>query len=163
MIVLAVLVILAMLLLLCRGAALATAYPRLPLAITSVALTLWLVEVFVSTFRAPFLTTGNGYFASWAGLGAAAYVCKPHLPEWMQAKVARVRQSVKHRVMDARENAAARGGEAAAPSDEGGSEAHGDVSAASAAAPTTPASATSKVAARLRAGPRPGVRSRRRP
>ena len=83
--------------------------PKLPLAVTSVALTLWLVEVFVSTFRAPFLTTGNGYFASWAGLVAAAYVCKPHLPKWMQAKVARARQSVKNRVMDAREKTAARG------------------------------------------------------
>ena len=34
---------------------------------------LWLVLAGLTTFRGPFLTTGNGYFASWAGAAMACF------------------------------------------------------------------------------------------
>ena len=34
---------------------------------------LWLVLAGLTTFRGPFLTTGNGYFAAWAGAAMACF------------------------------------------------------------------------------------------
>ena len=51
-------------------------------------LVLWATEAGVGTFRAPFVNTGNGYFASWTGLVACIYIAMPHLPEHLRAKSA---------------------------------------------------------------------------
>lgn len=34
---------------------------------------MWIVEAFITTFRGPFLTTGNGYFGSWAAAIASGF------------------------------------------------------------------------------------------
>lgn len=40
----------------------------------------WFVQACCATFAGPFLTTGNGYFGSWAGAIAAALVAKHAAP-----------------------------------------------------------------------------------
>ena len=69
------------LLLLIVGQRLTAKWSKFPLAATGLVGVLWAVEVAVGTFRSPFITTGNGYFASWVGLIAVALAIRPHLPE----------------------------------------------------------------------------------
>jgi uncharacterized integral membrane protein len=42
------------------------------------------LEAFICTFRSPFNSTGNGYFASWLGLICAMAVSVPLLPAWLK-------------------------------------------------------------------------------
>jgi hypothetical protein len=41
----------------------------------------WIVEAFITTFRGPFLYTGNGYYASWAAAALSTYSAMKALVE----------------------------------------------------------------------------------
>lgn len=47
---------------------------------TLIMLVLWAVEAAVCTFRAPFVVTGNGFFATWVGLAVIVKISVPFLP-----------------------------------------------------------------------------------
>lgn len=60
---------------------------------TLIMLVLWAVEAGVCTFQAPFVVTGNGYFASWVGLAVIVKLAVPFLPFHKTLEMESARQS----------------------------------------------------------------------